>query len=305
MTYDSLVNRGDYFSAHYLAEVLPKDLKSGLLAAWKQREDEARAEAERAAAAGADGTSEAAPGNRTPTPCRSPLARACVNCAAPTSAPVPPSPFPRTRTARRPPGHRGRLGDVRLPRLVRAGPHAERGGAARARLRRQAAHDDGHARPTSRTRCRWRTPRRAWSRSTAAGPPNRTPPSTRRAPAASWSRCRWTAATPYRRARKLASFLFACEDAPRVTCCCWSAGSSSSRTGWCGARAATSRSPWTRPCSATTPRRAANSTRSPPCSARTHCARRRRAARTPSRSSSASPPSTRSASPANCVTDCA
>lgn len=61
MTYDSLVNRGDYFSAHYLAEVLPKDLKSGLLAAWKQREDEARAEAERAATAAnspaADGTS--------------------------------------------------------------------------------------------------------------------------------------------------------------------------------------------------------------------------------------------------------
>ncbi|MGW0458442.1 class I SAM-dependent DNA methyltransferase [Streptomyces tendae] len=62
MTYDSLVNRGDYFSAHYLAEVLPKDLKSGLLAAWKQREDEARAEAERAAAAGADAAAEAVPG---------------------------------------------------------------------------------------------------------------------------------------------------------------------------------------------------------------------------------------------------
>jgi hypothetical protein len=62
MTYDSLVNRGDYFSAHYLAEVLPKDLKSGLLATWKQREDEARAEAERAATAGAGGTSEAVPG---------------------------------------------------------------------------------------------------------------------------------------------------------------------------------------------------------------------------------------------------
>ncbi|GLP66692.1 hypothetical protein TUSST3_33130 [Streptomyces sp. TUS-ST3] len=62
MTYDSLVNRGDYFSAHYLAEVLPKDLKSGLLAAWKQREDEARAEAERAATARADGTAEAVPG---------------------------------------------------------------------------------------------------------------------------------------------------------------------------------------------------------------------------------------------------
>ncbi|MFB6712210.1 class I SAM-dependent DNA methyltransferase [Streptomyces sp. NPDC056358] len=43
MTYDSLVNRGDYFSAHYLAEVFPKDLKSGLLAAWKTREEEAKA----------------------------------------------------------------------------------------------------------------------------------------------------------------------------------------------------------------------------------------------------------------------
>ncbi|WP_432055307.1 class I SAM-dependent DNA methyltransferase [Streptomyces sp. bgisy022] len=46
MTFDSLVNRGDYFSAHYLAEVLPKDLKSGLLAQWKQREEDA-ADAER------------------------------------------------------------------------------------------------------------------------------------------------------------------------------------------------------------------------------------------------------------------
>ncbi|MER7967454.1 class I SAM-dependent DNA methyltransferase [Streptomyces sp. NPDC096080] len=42
MTYDSLVNRGDYFSAHYLAEVLPKDLKSGLLQRWKEREDAAK-----------------------------------------------------------------------------------------------------------------------------------------------------------------------------------------------------------------------------------------------------------------------
>ncbi|MFG2243750.1 Eco57I restriction-modification methylase domain-containing protein [Spirillospora sp. NPDC048823] len=40
MTYDSIVNRGDYFSAHYLAEVLPKDLKKkdGLLARWTEAE---------------------------------------------------------------------------------------------------------------------------------------------------------------------------------------------------------------------------------------------------------------------------
>ncbi|MFF4543380.1 class I SAM-dependent DNA methyltransferase [Streptomyces sp. NPDC001406] len=42
MTYDSLVNRGDYFSAHYLAEVLPKDLRSGLLQRWKEREEAAK-----------------------------------------------------------------------------------------------------------------------------------------------------------------------------------------------------------------------------------------------------------------------
>ncbi|MFC8533334.1 class I SAM-dependent DNA methyltransferase [Streptomyces sp. NPDC057249] len=42
MTYDSLVNRGDYFSAHYLAEVLPKDLGTGLLQTWKEREEAAK-----------------------------------------------------------------------------------------------------------------------------------------------------------------------------------------------------------------------------------------------------------------------
>ncbi|HEU5026815.1 MAG TPA: class I SAM-dependent DNA methyltransferase [Spirillospora sp.] len=44
MTYDSIVNRGDYFSAHYLAEVLPKDLKKkdGLLARWTEAEMDGR-----------------------------------------------------------------------------------------------------------------------------------------------------------------------------------------------------------------------------------------------------------------------
>lgn len=60
MTYDSLVNHGDYLSAHYLAEVLPKDLKAkdGLLAGWATAEDEARrahsAVVAAAKAAGAD-----------------------------------------------------------------------------------------------------------------------------------------------------------------------------------------------------------------------------------------------------------
>ncbi|MEV4531897.1 class I SAM-dependent DNA methyltransferase [Streptosporangium sp. NPDC049304] len=40
MSFDSIVNRGDYFSAHYLAEVLPKDLRKsgGLLARWSEAE---------------------------------------------------------------------------------------------------------------------------------------------------------------------------------------------------------------------------------------------------------------------------
>ncbi|WP_248965311.1 class I SAM-dependent DNA methyltransferase [Sphaerisporangium perillae] len=44
MSFDSLVNRGDYFSAHYLAEVLPKDLKKkdGLLARWTEQEKAGR-----------------------------------------------------------------------------------------------------------------------------------------------------------------------------------------------------------------------------------------------------------------------
>ncbi|KWX01084.1 Uncharacterized protein LI90_2112 [Carbonactinospora thermoautotrophica] len=42
MTYDSLVNRGDYFSAHYLAEVLPRDLKKGLAVRWAEEEKQGR-----------------------------------------------------------------------------------------------------------------------------------------------------------------------------------------------------------------------------------------------------------------------
>jgi len=44
MSFDSLVNKGDYFSAHYLAEVLPKDLKrkDGLFARWTAEEKDGR-----------------------------------------------------------------------------------------------------------------------------------------------------------------------------------------------------------------------------------------------------------------------
>ena len=42
MSYDSLTNRGDYLSPHYLAEVLPRELakKDGLRAQWAQRDKE-------------------------------------------------------------------------------------------------------------------------------------------------------------------------------------------------------------------------------------------------------------------------
>ncbi|RKS79679.1 hypothetical protein BZB76_1154 [Actinomadura pelletieri DSM 43383] len=42
MRLDSLVNRGDYFSAHYLAEVLPKDVKRGLHVRWTDEEKDGR-----------------------------------------------------------------------------------------------------------------------------------------------------------------------------------------------------------------------------------------------------------------------
>ncbi|WP_406467514.1 hypothetical protein OH738_07275 [Streptomyces hirsutus] len=71
MTYDSLVNHGDYLSAHYLAEVLPKDLKAkdGLLARWAAAEEEARrahAEAVARAKAAGDDPAPVPPRARTP-----------------------------------------------------------------------------------------------------------------------------------------------------------------------------------------------------------------------------------------------
>ncbi|MFI1886916.1 hypothetical protein [Streptomyces jumonjinensis] len=58
MTYDSLVNHGDYLSPHYLAEVLPKDLKAkdGLLTRWAAFEEtERRRHADAAADAARQG----------------------------------------------------------------------------------------------------------------------------------------------------------------------------------------------------------------------------------------------------------
>jgi hypothetical protein len=58
VTYDSLVNHGDYLSPHYLAEVLPKDLKAkdGLLSRWAAfEEDERRRHADAVAEADRQG----------------------------------------------------------------------------------------------------------------------------------------------------------------------------------------------------------------------------------------------------------
>ncbi len=38
MSSDSLVNAGEYLSAHYLAEVFPKDLRRVVLPAWAEQE---------------------------------------------------------------------------------------------------------------------------------------------------------------------------------------------------------------------------------------------------------------------------
>ena len=51
MSYDSVINRGEYFSDHYLAEVLPKTLKKGVFKEWAERE---AAEARRVSTAKAD-----------------------------------------------------------------------------------------------------------------------------------------------------------------------------------------------------------------------------------------------------------
>ncbi|MGW1074938.1 class I SAM-dependent DNA methyltransferase [Streptomyces sp. NPDC002537] len=71
MTYDSLVNHGDYLSAHYLAEVLPKDLKAkdGLLGRWTETEEQTRrAHAAAVAEAKAEGRDPATVPSRARTP---------------------------------------------------------------------------------------------------------------------------------------------------------------------------------------------------------------------------------------------
>ncbi|MFD9719918.1 class I SAM-dependent DNA methyltransferase [Streptomyces sp. NPDC059076] len=71
MTYDSLVNHGDYLSPHYLAEVLPKDLKAkdGLLTRWAAFEE---AERRRHADAAADAARQGLAPDTVPPRVRTP-----------------------------------------------------------------------------------------------------------------------------------------------------------------------------------------------------------------------------------------
>ncbi|MGV9521570.1 hypothetical protein ACWDRS_15420 [Streptomyces griseus] len=71
MTYDSFVNHGDYLSPHYLAEVLPKDLKAkdGLLTRWAAFEEaERRRHADAVAEAAREGLDRDAVPPRARTP---------------------------------------------------------------------------------------------------------------------------------------------------------------------------------------------------------------------------------------------
>ena len=107
MSYDSLTNRGDYLSPHYLAEVLPRDLakKGGLRAQL-----------------GASGTRRASP----------PRSGGCAACGAATSTPARPRRFRAAAADGDPVAEDERRATTRTSR-------AERRRAARPRLRRCAA----------------------------------------------------------------------------------------------------------------------------------------------------------------------
>lgn len=72
MSYDSVINRGEYFSDHYLAEVLPKTLKKGVFKDWAERE---AAEAQRVSTAKADEHATDAERRRRPVTSREKLRR--------------------------------------------------------------------------------------------------------------------------------------------------------------------------------------------------------------------------------------
>lgn len=279
MTYDSLVNRGDYFSAHYLAEVLPKDLKSGLLAEWKQREEDA-AGTERP-----EGTLPVTPRaglralRRPYFAARSYFTMDEERAATGDDA--------VTYDA---PEWRDRVRALNAEVLHALGFDAKPGTLTVVRADQSHEVTVAHAeKDLVALDCGW-----------SAEPDDALDPD---GAGHLLDELRLDGQHTLATGSKLASFLFACEDAP-ATSCCWSAASSYSPTGRRGARAATWRCRWTRRWNATTSRRAVNSTRWPPCSAPTRCAPRRKAARTPSPRSSTSRRSTQWASPANCATAC-
>ena len=255
MTYDSLVNRGDYFSAHYLAEVLPKDLKSGLLATWKQREAEA---AEAAGAAdGAERAADALPvtpraGLRA---LRRPYFRARSYFAlgeereAAADDDAADGGVHDDSVTYDSPQWRERVRALNADVLRALGFDAKPGVANRGARRPEPrgagrAQREGPGRPGLRLVPRAGRRPRPERRRPPAGAAARSTPSTRWPPAPSSPRSSSPARTP------------------RATCSSSSAASSCSPTARPGARAATWPSPSTPRWNATTPRRAANWTQS-------------------------------------------
>ena len=184
MSYDSLTNRGDYLSPHYLAEVLPRELakKDGLRAQW--------------ARAGQGGNRQ--PGQGTAGAQARLLRR-----------PPRPRRFRAARRRRRP-GHRGRAPHPRQGRQ-----EAERRCAPRPGFRPLRAVSWTSSDPVRRSACRSRTTGRTWSRSTAAGPPTPTPRSTPTGPGGCSTRSRPASNERITAGAKLARWLFDTDEPPR------------------------------------------------------------------------------------------
>lgn len=77
MTYDSLVNEGEYFPAFYLDEILPAQLKNGPLKQWTAKERAGRTPRVRACGTCRRPTSPHAPHCAT-LPTSSTLLRTCT-----------------------------------------------------------------------------------------------------------------------------------------------------------------------------------------------------------------------------------
>ena len=234
MSYDSLTNRGDYLSPHYLAEVLPRELakKDGLRAQWAQRDKEGTPSPVRELRALKRGYFAARPD----------LADFAQRAA---------DGDPVTEDERRSHDKAVKKQNDDVLRAL---------GFDRCRAVSWTWGDR-----VRRSACRSRTRGRTWSRWTAAGPPTPTPRSTPTAPGGCSTRSRPGATSGSRPAPSWSAGCSTPTSRPG-TCCCCTAAWSSSPTASPGPRAGTSRSAWTpRSTAPTSP----SWRRSPPCSAPT------------------------------------